>query len=156
MTNTNTMSSTEHTIKDLLANLQQMYKQYEQQAKLLISKQTNHLDDKQIDLETILPTKYPRPNLLPSSDIFQDQLSIKNMESELANELIELKIPEETAWVILGFIVCLFLYFVYKIYQFLTKKYKKWKENRINKQFIKNVTNTEFLAAPTDLNLRIS
>ena len=64
------------------------------------------------------------------------------------NNTLQVEIPQQYAWVVLGVAFVALFYFICKAVNFIISKYNKWGERKFENRFVKNVTNTEF-TSPT-------
>lgn len=84
------------------------------------------------------------------NSLFQDSENQEiNTNSRETKKMLQIELPEKYAWVFLGILIVVLIYFLGKGINSLSKKYKIWQENRLRNRFVKNVTNTEFMSSPT-------
>lgn len=75
-----------------------------------------------------------------------DQLTVRTMSPTNTSKTLQVAIPQQYAWVVLGVAFVALFYFICKGVNFIINKYKTWHENKFKNRFVKTVTNTEFVS----------
>lgn len=97
-------------------------------------------------------TKQQLDSILKNNENYSQKSLLQTLEESTQSQppkILQIELPEKYAWVFLGVLIVILLYFICKGVNNLNKKYKIWQENRIRNRFVKNVTNTEFMSSPT-------